>query len=139
MFDKLYKNMDTLTTDDKTNIVTAIDNYARIRKELKKLELQKKELQAKMNTIKNELEEAQESIKQLLDSKNITDPIKRNNLTFEIIQKNIQKVVSKSEILDKLTEMVGEDKVNEAKALVEQNREVREENILKVREVKGKK
>mgnify|MGYP007113831069 FL=1 len=131
--------MDTLTTDDKTNIVTAIDNYARIRKELKKLELQKKELQAKMNTIKNELEEAQESIKQLLDSKNITDPIKRNNLTFEIIQKNIQKVVSKSEILDKLTEMVGEDKVNEAKALVEQNREVREENILKVREVKGKK
>ena len=30
--------MDTLTTDDKTNIVTAIDNYARIRKELKKLE-----------------------------------------------------------------------------------------------------
>lgn len=131
--------MDTLTTDDKTNIVTAIDNYARIRRELKKLELQKKELQAKMNTIKNELEEAQESIKQLLDSKNITDPIKRNNLTFEIIQKNIQKVVSKSEILDKLTEMVGEDKVNEAKALVEQNREVREENILKVREVKGKK
>lgn len=131
--------MDTLTTDDKTNIVTAIDNYARIRKELKKLELQKKELQAKMNTIKNELEEAQESIKQLLDSKNITDPIKRNNLTFEIIQKNIQKVVSKSEILDKLTEMVGEDKVKEAKALVEQNREVREENILKVREVKGKK
>lgn len=131
--------MDTLTTDDKTNIVTAIDNYARIRRELKKLELQKKELQAKMNTIKNELEEAQESIKQLLDSKNITDPIKRNNLTFEIIQKNIQKVVSKSEILDKLTEMVGEDKVKEAKALVEQNREVREENILKVREVKGKK
>lgn len=131
--------MDTLTTDDKTNIVTAIDNYARIRKELKKLELQKKELQAKMNTIKNELEEAQESIKQLLDSKKITDPIKRNNLTFEIIQKNIQKVVSKSEILDKLTEMIGEDKVNEAKALVEQNREVREENILKVREVKGKK
>lgn len=131
--------MDTLTTDDKTNIVTAIDNYARIRRELKKLELQKKELQAKMNTIKNELEEAQETIKQLLDSKNITDPIKRNNLTFEIIQKNIQKVVSKSEILDKLTEMVGEDKVNEAKALVEQNREVREENILKVREVKGKK
>ena len=130
--------MDTLTTDDKTNIVTAIDNYARIRKELKKLELQKKELQAKMNTIKNELEEAQESIKQL-DSKKITDPIKRNNLTFEIIQKNIQKVVSKSEILDKLTEMIGEDKVNEAKALVEQNREVREENILKVREVKGKK
>lgn len=131
--------MDTLTTDDKTNIVTAIDNYARIRKELKKLELQKKELQAKMNTIKNELEEAQESIKQLLDAKNITDPIKRNNLTFEIIQKNIQKVVSKSEILDKLTEMVGEDKVKEAKALVEQNREVREENILKVREVKDKK
>ena len=131
--------MDTLTTDDKTNIVTAIDNYARIRKELKKLELQKKELQAKMNTIKNELEEAQESIKQLLDSKKITDPIKRNNLTFEIIQKNIQKAVSKSEILDKLTEMIGEDKVNEAKALVEQNREVREENILKVREVKGKK
>lgn len=131
--------MDTLTTDDKTNIVTAIDNYARIRKELKKLELQKKELQAKMNTIKNELEEAQESIKQLLDSKKITDPIKRNNLTFEIIQKNIQKVVSKSEILDKLTEIIGEDKVNEAKALVEQNREVREENILKVREVKGKK
>ena len=131
--------MDTLTTDAKTNIVTAIDNYARIRKELKKLELQKKELQAKMNTIKNELEEAQESIKQLLDSKKITDPIKRNNLTFEIIQKNIQKVVSKSEILDKLTEMIGEDKVNEAKALVEQNREVREENILKVREVKGKK
>lgn len=131
--------MDTLTTDDKTNIVTAIDNYAKIRRELKKLELQKKELQAKMNTIKNELEEAQESIKQLLDSKNITDPIKRNNLTFEIIQKNIQKVVSKSEILDKLTEMVGEDKVKEAKALVEQNREVREENILKVREVKGKK
>ena len=131
--------MDTLTTDDKTNIVTAIDNYARIRRDLKKLELQKKELQAKMNTIKNELEEAQESIKQLLDSKNITDPIKRNNLTFEIIQKNIQKVVSKSEILDKLTEMVGEDKVKEAKALVEQNREVREENILKVREVKGKK
>ena len=131
--------MDTLTTDDKTNIVTAIDNYARIRKELKKLELQKKELQAKMKTIKNELEEAQESIKQLLDSKKITDPIKRNNLTFEIIQKNIQKVVSKSEILDKLTEMIGEDKVNEAKALVEQNREVREENILKVREVKGKK
>ena len=131
--------MDTLTTDDKTNIVTAIDNYARIRKELKKLELQKKELQAKMNTIKNELEEAQESIKQLLDSKKITDPIKRNNLTFEIIQKNIQKVVSKSEILDKLTEMIGEDKVKEAKALVEQNREVREENILKVREVKGKK
>lgn len=131
--------MDTLTTDDKTNIVTAIDNYARIRRELKKLELQKKELQAKMNTIKNELEEAQESIKQLLDSKNITDPIKRNNLTFEIIQKNIQKVVSKSEILDKLTEMVGEDKVKEAKALVEQNREVHEENILKVREVKGKK
>lgn len=131
--------MDTLTTDDKTNIVTAIDNYARIRKELKKLELQKEELQAKMNTIKNELEEAQESIKQLLDSKKITDPIKRNNLTFEIIQKNIQKVVSKSEILDKLTEMIGEDKVNEAKALVEQNREVREENILKVREVKGKK
>ena len=62
-----------------------------------------------------------------------------DNLTFEIIQKNIQKVVSKSEILDKLTEMIGEDKVNEAKALVEQNREVREENILKVREVKGKK
>ena len=131
--------MDTLTTDDKTNIVTAIDNYARIRKELKKLELQKKELQAKMNTIKNELEEAQESIKQLLDSKKITDPIKRNNLTCEIMQRNIQKVVSKSEILDKLTEMIGEDKVNEAKALVEQNREVREENILKVREVKGKK
>ena len=131
--------MDTLTTDDKTNIVSAIDNYSRIRKDLKKLELQKKELQAKINTIKNEFEEAQETIKQILDSKNITDSIKRNNLTFEIIQKNIQKVVSKSEILDKLAELVGEDKVKEAKALVEQNREIHEETILKVRELKDKK
>jgi len=127
--------MDSLTLDEKQSLVEKIKEYTSIRKDYKKLDLEKKELQAKINTMKNNLKDVEDEIKEMLSEKHI-DVVNLNNFQYELVEHSSLKAVTKSNILDKLTELVGEDKVKEAKALVEQNREPRTESILRVKELK---
>lgn len=99
------------------------------------LKLQRKELDAKIKSIQFDMENAQQDLLQIMNEKNVPE-FQRNNLFFEIVNRNTTKPVNKSEIIDKLSEIVGEDKVAEAKNIVSQNRQSVSETILKVKEVK---
>ena len=99
------------------------------------LKLQRKELDAKIKSIQFDMENAQQDLLQIMNEKNVPE-FQRNNLFFEIVNRNTTKPVNKSEIIDKLSEIVGEDKIAEAKNIVSQNRQSVSETILKVKEVK---
>ena len=99
------------------------------------LKLQRKELDAKIKSIQFDMENAQQDLLQIMNEKNVPE-FQRNNLFFEIVNRNTTKPVNKSEIIDKLSEIVGEDKIAETKNIVSQNRQSVSETILKVKEVK---
>ena len=126
---------DNITVDDKALLVNLSDKYSKIRRNYMQLKLQRKELDAKIKSIQFDMENAQQDLLQIMNEKNIPE-FQRNNLFFEIVNRNTTKPVNKSEIIDKLSEIVGEDKVAEAKNIVSQNRQSVSETILKVKEVK---
>ena len=126
---------DNITVDDKALLVNLSDKYSKIRRNYMQLKLQRKELDAKIKSIQFDMENAQQDLLQIMNEKNVPE-FKRNNLFFEIVNRNTTKPVNKSEIIDKLSEIVGEDKVAEAKNIVSQNRQSVSETILKVKEVK---
>lgn len=126
---------DNITVDDKALLVNLSDKYSKIRRNYMQLKLQRKELDAKIKSIQFDMENAQQDLLQIMNEKNVPE-FQRNNLFFEIVNRNTTKPVNKSEIIDKLTEIVGEDKVAEAKNIVSQNRQSVSETILKVKEVK---
>lgn len=126
---------DNITVDDKALLVNLSDKYSKIRRNYMQLKLQRKELDAKIKSIQFDMENAQQDLLQIMNEKNVPE-FQRNNLFFEIVNRNTTKPVNKSEIIDKLSEIVGEDKVTEAKNIVSQNRQSVSETILKVKEVK---
>ena len=126
---------DNITVDDKALLVNLSDKYSKIRRNYMQLKLQRKELDAKIKSIQFDMENAQQDLLQIMNEKNVPE-FQRNNLFFEIVNRNTTKPVNKSEIIDKLTEIVGEDKIAEAKNIVSQNRQSVSETILKVKEVK---
>lgn len=126
---------DNITVDDKALLVNLSDKYSKIRRNYMQLKLQRKELDAKIKSIQFDMENAQQDLLQIMNEKNVPE-FQRNNLFFEIVNRNTTKPVNKSEIIDKLSEIVGEDKVAEAKNIVSQNRQSVSETILKVKEVK---
>lgn len=126
---------DNITVDDKALLVNLSDKYSKIRRNYMQLKLQRKELDAKIKSIQFDMENAQQDLLQIMNEKNVPE-FQRNNLFFEIVNRNTTKPVNKSEIIDKLSEIVGEDKIAEAKNIVSQNRQSVSETILKVKEVK---